>query len=225
MAGNGCDGLRFFQVKISNKQAQHLPGAIINDYFSKVEMIAGLGPEGSIPRCIARVEFDDSKNLEENDKLKDSFQIENILLKGENFAYVMVKTPGTIQMMIAKEDECWAVPPTFLSREGGFFMTIQGTSKGLKYARDSLVSLIPEKLEMRISKTISADWIAAPKLPERRHVVMRTAVEMGYYDTPRKCTQKELAELLGIQQGTVAEHLQYAEGVIVNSWAKQISLS
>ena len=104
-------------------------------------------------------------------------------------------------------------------------MTIQGTSKGLKYARDNLVSLIPEKLEMRISKTISADWIAAPKLPERRHVVMRTAVEMGYYDTPRKCTQKDIADLLSIQQGTVAEHLQYAESIIVNSWAKQISLS
>ena len=80
MAGNSVDGLRFFQVKISNKQAQHLPGAIINDYFSKVEMIAGLGPVDTIPRCIARVEFDDPKNLDENDKLKDSFQIENILL-------------------------------------------------------------------------------------------------------------------------------------------------
>ena len=225
MAANGANGLRFFQVKISNKQAQHLPGAIINKFFSKVEMIAGLGPEDSIPRCIARVEFSDVKSLERNDLLKDSFQIEKILLEGDGFAYVKVKTPGTIQVMIAKEEECWVVPPTFISKEGGFFMTIQGTSKGLKYARDNLVSLIPEKLEMRISKTISADWIAAPKLPERRHVVMRTAVEMGYYDTPRKCTQKDIADLLSIQQGTVAEHLQYAESIIVNSWAKQISLS
>jgi len=225
MVGNASDGLRFFQVKISNEQAQHLPGAVINDYFSKVEMIAGLGPEDSIPRCIARVEFDDPKSLQERDALQHSFVIESILMQGDGYAYVKVKTPGTIQLMIAQEDECWAVPPTFLSNEGGFFMTIQGTSRGLKYARDNLVSLIPEKLEMRISKTISADWIAAPKLPQRRHTVMRTAVEMGYYDTPRKCTQKEIAELLGIQQGTVAEHLQYAEGIIVNSWAKQISLS
>ena len=35
-------------------------------------------------------------------------------------------------------------------------MTIQGTPKGLKYAKDSLFSLIPAELEMRISKTISA---------------------------------------------------------------------
>ena len=72
-----------------------------------------------------------------NDELKESFQIENILQKGEKFAYVIAKTPGPIQSIIAKQDDCWVVPPTFLSREEGFFMTVQGTSKGLKYARDS----------------------------------------------------------------------------------------
>ena len=91
MAANGANGLRFFQVKISNNQAQHLPGAIINKFFSKVEMIAGLGPEDSIPRCIARVEFSDAKSLERNDLLKDSFQIEKILLEGDGFAYVRLK--------------------------------------------------------------------------------------------------------------------------------------
>ena len=218
MAGINADTLSFFQIKITYEQAQHLPGAIIIDYFSKAEMIFGLGGD----RVISRVEFDDPKSLEENDELSDSFQIENILQKGENFAYVIAKTPGPLQLIIAEQDECWMVPPSIISRKEGFFMTIQGTSTGLKYARDSLVSLIPEELEMRISKTISADWIFAPTLPEKRHVVMMTAVEMGYYDAPRKCTQKDLAELLGIKQGTVAEHLQYAESAIVNSWAKQI---
>lgn len=210
--------LSYFQIKITYEQARHLPGAVIIDYFSKAEMIFGLGGD----RVISRVEFEDPKNLQAIDELKRSFEIENILLKGEHFAYVIAKTPGPIQSIIAQHDECWVVPPTVLSREKGFFMTVQGTSNGLKYARDNLLSLIPEELEMRISKTISADWIFAPTLPEKRHIVMMTAVEMGYYDAPRKCTQKDLAELLGIKQGTVAEHLQYAESVIVNSWAKQI---
>ena len=219
MAGMDGDSLRYFQIKITYEQAQHLPGAIIIDYFSKVEMIVGMGGG----RVISRVEFDDPKSLEEIDQLKDSFQIEKIILQGENFAYVRAKTPGPVQSTIAQQDECWVVPPTFLSRERGFFMTVQGTSKGLKSTRDGLMSLIPEELEMRISKTIDADWIFAPTLPEKRHVVMTTAVEMGYYDPTRKCTQKDLAELLGIQQGTVAEHLRYAESVIINSWAKHSS--
>ena len=221
MAGINAQSLSFFQIKITYEQAQHLPGAILIDYFSKVEMIFGMGGG----RVISRVEFDDPFCLEENDELKDSFEIENILLKGEDFAYVIAKTPGPIQSIIAQQDECWVVPPTFVSREGGFFMTVQGTPKGLKFTRDSLISLIPEKLEMRISKTIDADWVFAPTLPEKRHVVMMTAVERGYYDPKRKCTQKELAELLGLQQGTVAEHLRHAESVIINSWAKHSSQS
>ncbi|MBL6891658.1 MAG: helix-turn-helix domain-containing protein [Candidatus Poseidoniaceae archaeon] len=91
--------------------------------------------------------------------------------------------------------------------------------------KDNLQLLIPEKIEMRISKMIIGDLIAAPKLPERRHLVITTAVEKGYYDTPRKCTQKDIVDVLGIKQGTVAEHLQYAESVIINSWADQVSKS
>ena len=211
--------LRYFQIKITYEQAQHLPGAVMIDYFSKAEMICSMGGG----RIISRVEFDDPKNLEENDELKNSFQIEKILLKRENYAYVIAKTPGPIQSIITQQEECWVVPPTFLSRERGFFMTVQGTSKGLKYARDSLVSLIPKALEMRISKTIDADWIFTPTLPEKRHIVMMAAVEMGYYNPTRKCTQKDLSELLGIQQRTVAEHLRYAESVIINTWAKHSS--
>lgn len=211
--------LRYFQIKITYEQAQHMPGAVIIDYFSKAEMIFGLGGN----RVISRVEFDDPKSLEEIDELKDSFEIENILLKGENFAYVIAKTPGPLQSIIAKQDECWMVPPSIISRKEGFFMTVQGTSKGLKYARDSLVSLIPEELEMRISKTIDADWIFAPKLPEKRHIVMMTAVEKGYYDPIRKCTQEDLAEFLGIRQTTIGEHLRNAESAIINSWAKHSS--
>ena len=186
MAGTNGDSLSFFQIKITYEQAKHLPGSVIIDYFSKAEMIFGMGGE----RVISRVEFDDPKCLEENDELKESFQIENILQKGEKFAYVIAKTPGPIQSIIAKQDDCWVVPPTFLSREEGFFMTVQGTSKGLKYARDSLITLIPEELEMRISKTIDADWTFAPTLPEKRNRVVMAAVEMGYYDSTRKYPER-----------------------------------
>ena len=219
MAGINADTLSFFQIKITYEQAQHLPGAIIIDYFSKAEMIFGLGGD----RVISRVEFDDPKSLKGNDELKDSFEIENILLRGENFAYVVAKTLGPLQSILAKHRECWMVPPSIISRKEGFFMTVQGTPAGLKHARDSLVSLIPKALEMRISKTIDADWIFTPTLPEKRHVVMMTAVEMGYYDPTRKCTQKDLAEFLGLKQNTVGEHLRHAESAIINSWAKHSS--
>ncbi len=104
-------------------------------------------------------------------------------------------------------------------------MTVQGTSDGLKMLRDSVLLLFPTQIDLRISKNIKADWISAPKLPRRRHDVMRMPVDLAYYATPRRCTQKMSAEALGIRQGTVGENLQMAEGNIIESWSKQTNLS
>ena len=217
--------MKYFQIRVLHKQARHLPGNIINNYFSNVEMLAGTGVIDSIPSCIVKVSHDGLNISEIKNELKDSLIIDKILQEGEDFAYLKVRTPGPIQLIIAAEEEAWVVPPTYLSKENGLFMTIQGTPKGLKAVKDKLELLIPDKIEMRISKMIAGDWMAAPKLPERRNMVIRTAVESGYYNTPRECTQKDIADRLGIKQGTVAEHLQYAEGVIINSWAEQVSRS
>lgn len=217
--------LRYFQIRVSHAQAKHLPGYVITNFFNKVEMIAGTGKVGSIPSCILKVEYDGVELPQLDDILSGSLLIDRVIEENEGFAYLKVRTPGPIQMIVAQEQDCWVVPPTYLSKDKGLFMTIQGSPKGLKKVKDDLELLIPDKIEMRISKIIMGDFIAAPKLPERRHLVIITAVERGYYDTPRRCTQKDIADILGIKQGTVAEHLQYAESVIVNSWADQVSQS
>ena len=109
--------------------------------------------------------------------------------------------------------------------QNGFFMTIHGTPKGLKRVKDKLEILVPKKMDMRISKMIIGDWMSAPNLPERRTLVIQTAVDMGYYSAPRRCNQNDIAGVLGLKQGTVAEHLQNAESVIINSWSEQMALS
>ena len=217
--------LRYFQIRILHAQAKHLPGYAITKFFNKVEMVAGTGKVDSIPSCILKVEFDGPELPQINDELIGSLLIDRVLEQSDGVAYLRVRTPGPIQMIVARERDCWVIPPTYLSKENGLFMTIQGTSKGLKRVKDKLELLIPEKMDMRISKMIVGDLIAAPELPERRHLVITTAVKKGYYDTPRKCTQKDIVDMLGIKQGTVAEHLQYAEGVIINSWAYHVSRS
>ena len=96
-----------------------------------------------------------------------------------------------------------------------------GKCKGLKKFRDDVSDLLPPSIKIRISKDLKADWIAAPQLPNRRKEVMELAVKLGYYSTPRKCTQRDLANALGVRQGTIAEHLQSAESMIIQSWADQ----
>jgi predicted DNA binding protein len=104
-------------------------------------------------------------------------------------------------------------------------MTIHGTADGLKRIKNKLEVLIPKQMDMRISKILIGDWMTAPNLPARRTLVIKTAVELGYYSVPRTCNQNDIAEVLGIKQGTVAEHLQHAESSIINSWGQQTSLS
>ncbi len=48
-------------------------------------------------------------------------------------------------------------------------------------------------------------------LTSRQRRVLRTAVESGYYDVPRRTTQKELAAELSCSTSTVDEHLRKIE--------------
>ena len=226
MSGIKSSGkMRYFQIRIMPEQGKHLPGHLITKYFTKLEMINGTGVVDSLPSCIVKVEHEGLDIDGITNELQESLIIDKILLEGDNFAYLKVKTPGPIQRIIAAEDEAWIMPPTYLSRENGFFMTIHGTPKGLKRVKDKLEILVPKKMDMRISKMIIGDWMSAPNLPERRTLVIQTAVDMGYYSAPRRCNQDDIAGVLGLKQGTVAEHLQNAESVIINSWSEQMALS
>jgi predicted DNA binding protein len=48
-------------------------------------------------------------------------------------------------------------------------------------------------------------------LTDRQREVLATAHEMGYYDVPRTASTDEVAAELGVDDSTVAEHLQRAE--------------
>jgi predicted DNA binding protein len=51
--------------------------------------------------------------------------------------------------------------------------------------------------------------------------LIETAVERGYYDTPRTCTLTELADHLGIAKSTASERLHRAEGAIIRAFVDE----
>jgi hypothetical protein len=55
-------------------------------------------------------------------------------------------------------------------------------------------------------------------LTDRQATLVETAVEAGYYDTPRSCTLTDLAERAGIAKSTASETLHRAEGKIVKQF-------
>lgn len=54
-------------------------------------------------------------------------------------------------------------------------------------------------------------------LTEKQREVVETAVDRGYYGTPREVTHSDVAEEVGCSPSTAGEHLQKAENAIVRS--------
>jgi predicted DNA binding protein len=52
----------------------------------------------------------------------------------------------------------------------------------------------------------------------RQQKVLRSALELGYYDFPKKISTEQLAGRLGIKAGTVAEILRRAEKNVITSY-------
>lgn len=55
-------------------------------------------------------------------------------------------------------------------------------------------------------------------LTDRQQDLIKTALECGYYDSPRKCTQEELANKLDMAKSTCSETLHRAEERIVKQF-------
>jgi predicted DNA binding protein len=55
-------------------------------------------------------------------------------------------------------------------------------------------------------------------LTEDQYDLLETAIERGYYDTPRTCTLTELAENIGLAKSTTSEKLHRAEGKVMKKF-------
>jgi hypothetical protein len=213
--------LRYLQLKVTLEQARDSPGVVLTDYFTRMELISYASGIGLYPEYLINLHYSNEVPELEDFSIDGVFKVTSIISESESSALVIAQLHGPILVLIHQINECWIKTPTFLTNSNGLFLTIHGTTNGLKEFRDGIKNLFPDTVKMRITKDLKADWIATPQLPQRRKEVIDLAVERGYYKTPRKCTQRELADELGVRQGTVAEHLQSAEGLIIESWSAQ----
>lgn len=58
-------------------------------------------------------------------------------------------------------------------------------------------------------------------LSDRQRSLLATAVDLGYYDTPRTCTLTELAEYLGIAKSTASERIHRAESAVIKAFVEE----
>lgn len=65
-----------------------------------------------------------------------------------------------------------------------------------------------------------ADDIFA-RLTERQREVLSVALELGYYENPRRATHEDLADELGASPGTVGEHLRKIESRVFEQFVRE----
>jgi DNA-binding CsgD family transcriptional regulator len=98
----------------------------------------------------------------------------------------------------------------------GMRLTLFGEDAALQRT----VNAIPDKIRMTLERTgeyqpgmHDPTW----QLTERQQEIVRTAIATGYYDIPRRATQRDLAADLDLSRGTIGEHLRRAEVKIIRS--------
>jgi predicted DNA binding protein len=111
--------------------------------------------------------------------------------------------------------ESGVVPSFPLHLEDGWFIgTLTASQRQLSAFRDELdVADIDYQL-IRISENEEATKTLTPRQQE----VIELAIQQGYYESPRRCTLTDLADLLDVNKSVVSRILQRAEGHIITTY-------
>lgn len=100
-------------------------------------------------------------------------------------------------------------------RNGQVHARIVGGSSTLQKAVDE----IPSEVDIEIVSVGDFDRsrdTPVSKLSDRQREAVFAALDLGYYDRPRRSTHEDIADRLGCEPNTASEHLQKAESKILN---------
>lgn len=210
-------------LTITQLQSSGLRGAVIYDYFERVTFIlTDKNPENGVFRMLARLDFKPDMEPYEL-PIESGMKVIKFYHRDETTGLALVDFTGPILGTLMQIDGCWFHNQSFVDEKVGGHFTIVGTKKALSAYRKRMMALLPEDIGLKVSSSMRADFMMTPSLSRRQSEVLSAAVQMGYYDQPKKCNQAEIAEVIGISQGTVAEHLQLAESNIMNGWHRQMN--
>ncbi len=206
--------LRYMQLEISVDSAKDLPGSILPKYFLNCEFVSKIRITDEGLECYLKIDFVDEASLDVD---HPTLKIQEIISKSGNSALVKACLSGPIPVMFFDIPDVWWVYPTKLD-EKKFTITVRGTTAALRQVRNGFKNLVGNGFTVKLG----SESLQGPEfediLPQKQRLVLDTAIEMGYYSRPRRCTQREIASVLNIKQATVSEHLQSAESKIINTF-------
>ncbi len=119
----------------------------------------------------------------------------------------------TIFDAFSRDNLTLVLPVVYL--KGQASMELVGSQKALQ----SFIDALPAELEVEIDEigSFTDGTSAASILTERQRSAVLAGIELGYYETPRRSTYKDIAERLGCSPSTASEHLNRAEAKLVKA--------
>lgn len=140
---------------------------------------------------------------------------------GGGLVYVHAQPPPEIQrfLELPREHEVFFDFPIEGTRDGGLRIVMIGETN--EVLQDALAD-VPDRIEFtieRIGAYSEGVGDVTAVLTERQREVLDVALELGYYDVPRRATHRDVAERMGLSVGTVTEHLQKIEARVFGTLA------
>ena len=209
--------LRFMQVSLTPEEGNHLPGVQLYEAFRRMELLTMISSVPEEFRCMVRIEYTEPNSLQNT---YETMEVVRILEDDGTVALAEVLLSGPLPKLFQSLEHAWWVSPTVLNNEG-FTFTIRGTKDALVNIRNRLPALFGRGFSMKLGAQSVYNPEFIELLPARQRTVLDKAIELGYYDRPRGCTQRMIADALNIKQATVSEHLQSAESTIIHAFANE----
>jgi len=106
------------------------------------------------------------------------------------------------------------MPPIVVYPDGSVVFRVVGEQADLQSAVEAVSADLPATVERLGDYDRPPERIGAA-LTDRQTELLRTALELGYYDVPRTATHEDVADAADCAPSTASEHLRKAEVALV----------
>lgn len=144
----------------------------------------------------------------------DDIEETNVLNETGETALVQFETSLPLLLLAARESGTPLAMP-FEIQNGQATWEIQTSRERLS----SLADQLDERGIHYSIEYVQPDIENEQLLTEKQRRLIQTAIENGYYNTPRECSLEDIAEQLELATSTVGETLQRAESKIITNYA------
>ena len=144
------------------------------------------------------------------DEISDQVISSEIVKVKDGKAFGVVVTPRCAAAEALRDLTC-TVTSHAVERDGSIKLEV--LASGRNTLKQVIARFRSRGTEVSVLKLTSD--VDDEKLTDRQEQIVRKALEMGYYEYPRRIRQKELANACGVASSTLAELLRRAERNII----------